>query len=438
MLKPSFCVVVLCSSASLASWSLAPTAWAETNTKTFSARAASSLSDLERAVGERAPEVVAARRDAALFDAEVRQSHLYNNPELEASWGTLPFGETTPPGLARPYANVPNYGVGISYTFPIKKRGPRQREAAARAQAAHAGVDMTTRELAFELAQVLGDLATSTLRREGLLQLEAGALRSLSLAEARLEGQFGSGLDVDRSAIDVQRMAQQRLGTESMIQEQLAACSGLVLRPCQGFASRAEALAYLHNWLKLSDRPQAPLGERPDLRALEAEGRAAQAAVDLAKAQRIPDPTVRFGYVHDRFILSGNHRNSLNVGVSVPLPLFDHGQAKQVAAESAREALHSERERRLERARSQASLLAERSAFARNRCERLEREVLPQARSVLESLEKAEAARLVPLTDVLQARRTVSELLIEEADSCGDAYSATLALLREAPRSPAP
>jgi cobalt-zinc-cadmium efflux system outer membrane protein len=404
----------------------------------FRASQAASLQALEHAIAKGAPEVVAAQREAALSGAAVRQSYLYNNPVFDTTYGTLPVGTLNPPGLARPYANVPNVGLGISYTFPAGKRGPRQREARANARAAQAGIEVTTRALALELAHVLGALATSTLRREGLEELEAGAERSLALAAARLNAQFGAGLDVDRSSIDSQRVRQQRIGTESEIRAHLAACSSLVQRQCTGFENGVEALAFLHTWLAMAEIPQGRLSDRPDLRVLEAQSSAADAALDLAKAEKLPDPTVRFGYFHDRFIISGNQRNSFNVAVSVPLPLFDHGQAKEQAAEAAQHYLQAERRQRLERAELQAQLLSERSELARARCQSLERDVLPQARGVLISLEKAEAARLVSLTDVIQARRTVSELLIEEADSCGDAYDATIALLREAPRSPVP
>jgi cobalt-zinc-cadmium efflux system outer membrane protein len=410
----------------------------EQNAAVFQAPHASSLAALELAIEQGAPEVIAVQREAALSDAAARQTHLYNNPIFDTTYGTLPVGTSNPPGLPRPYANIPNVGLGVSYTFPLRKRGPRQREAAANARAAHADVDVTTRTLALELARVLGDLATATLRREGLVELEAGAERSLALAEARLSAQFGSGLDVDRSSIDSQRVKQQRIGTESEIRAQLAACASLVRRRCAGFADGAEALAFLHTWMDLAEAPPARLSDRPDLRALAAQAAAADAALDLAKAEAIPDPTLRVGYLHDRFIVAGNQRNSFNVSVSLPLPIFDHGQAKQEAAKSAQRLLQLEREQRLSRAQQQAVLLAERSELARTRCERLEREVLPRARDVLTSLEKAEAARLVSLTDVIQARRTVSELLIEEAESCGDAYDATIALLREAPRNPVP
>lgn len=398
----------------------------------------SSLHALERAVAERAPEIRAALREAMLSDAEVEQTHLFNNPELDVSFGTLPLGATNPADLQRPWANVPNYGAGLSYTIPIRKRGPRQREAAALARAARAQVELTTRHMALQLAETLGELATATMRHEGLLALEESSLRSLALSEARLASQFGSGLDVDRSQIDMQRVTQQRLGAENDIREHLSVCSSLVMRPCEAFAEGTAARAYLSGFLRFPERAQAPLTERPDVRALEAQAQAAGAKAELAKAQAIPDPSVRVGYVHDRFLVSGNHRNSLNLSVSVPLPIFDRGQVKQRAAEKAREQLYQEREDRLARARLQSELLFERSRLARSRCLRLTQEVMPQARAVLESLEKAEASRLVSLTEVIQARRTLSELLLDEADSCGDAYDAVLALLREAPRSPHP
>ncbi len=404
----------------------------------FFAPQVGSLEELEDVIAERSPERLAKQREAALAEAEVKQARLYNNPELEASWGTLPLGTTNPTDLTRPWANVPNYGVGLSYTFPVGKRGPRQREAAARARAAHAEVDLTTRQLALSLAQVLGELATSTMRREGLLSLEESAERSVSLAQARLATQFGTGLDVDRARIDLQRVRQQRLGVENDIRAGLSECSRIVMRSCQGFEDGVQARAFLRTWLRLSQGKAQSLKKRPDLRVLEAEAQAARAAAQLAEAEKIPDPTVRLGYVHDRFLESGNHRNSLNLSVSVPLPVFDHGQVKQRAAKRERKQLLQERDARLQRAQQQIALLSERSELAQARCDQLTHETMPEAHAVLQSLERAEASQLVSSFEVIQARRTVSELVLEEADACADAYEAVLSLLEEAPRKHSP
>jgi cobalt-zinc-cadmium efflux system outer membrane protein len=177
----------------------------------------------------------------------------------------------------------------------------------------------------------------------------------------------------------------------------------------------------------------AELGLRADLRALTAYGEAASADARLARATRLPDPTVRFGYMRDQFTISGNQLNSLNLSLSVPLPVFDRGQVQVRAAETARRQLNDERQRRLAVTAARLPALENRLSLSRGRCERLEREVIPSALKVLNSLEKAAEARLLPLTQVIQSRRIVSELLIEEADSCGEAYVAALELIRERP-----
>src|SRR5262249_56812082 len=71
---------------------------------------------------------------------------------------------------------------------------------------------------------------------------------------------------------------------------------------------------------------------RPDLSALGSALRAADQQVTLAKRQAIPDVTVRFGYMYDTFVEAGNQRNSLGLGMQVPLPVFNHGQAELEAA----------------------------------------------------------------------------------------------------------
>jgi cobalt-zinc-cadmium efflux system outer membrane protein len=107
---------------------------------------------MERAVQAGAPTLAIAEREVAVRDADARQARLLDNPSLDAAWSTLPVGRTNPSDLSRPYANVPSYGVGVSYTFPIAKRGPRRGRADALLQGARADLEFAARELAIELA----------------------------------------------------------------------------------------------------------------------------------------------------------------------------------------------------------------------------------------------------------------------------------------------
>jgi len=399
----------------------------------FRADAQLTLATLTQAVRDRAPSLAAGRRSVALAEADARQARLYANPSLDAAWSTIPVGRTNPTDLERPLANVPSYGIGLGYTVPIGKRAPNRRRADAVTQGSRAELEYQTREQALQLAQVLGELATATLRREGVAELVAGGRRAAELAEARLRAQFGTPLDVDQLNIDVERTEQLLSGADGDILENLSACASLVGRPCEGFRDASEARAFLGDSLTQNDLDPADVAQRADLRALAAYGAAASAARDLADARRIPDPTVHVGYLHDRFTVSGNQRNSMNLSVSLPLPVFDRGQGELAAAEASLRHLNEERSQRLAVARARIPALRQRRTLSLMRCRRLEAQVIPQARAVLTDLEKAVENRLLPLTQVIQARRVVSELYIEEADSCGDAYVAALELVREIP-----
>jgi cobalt-zinc-cadmium efflux system outer membrane protein len=391
------------------------------------------MAELTEAVRAGDPELAAGRRSVALSDADARQARLLGNPSMEASWSTIPIGRTTPRDLDRPYANVPNYAVGLGYTFPIGKRGPNRRRADAIAQGTRAELDYQVREQALSLASVLAGLASATLRREGVAALVASGVRAAELAEARLRAQFGTPLDVDQLRIEVERTEQILSGADGDILHNLAACASLVGRPCESFHDAASARAFLAQSLAENELDRADLSQRADIRALAAYENAASAARDLANARKIPDPTVRLGYLRDQFVISGNQLNSVNVGVSMPLPVFDHGQGERQSAEASLRSLEQERTQRLTVAKARIPALQRRRTLSLARCQRLETQVLPQARAVLADLEKAVENRLIPLSQVIQARRVVSELYIEEADSCGDAYVAALELFREIP-----
>ncbi|AKT42414.1 TolC family protein [Chondromyces crocatus] len=393
------------------------------------------LAALTRLVAQRNASIETAQLEADLAAAEVAQSRLFGNPTLDATWDTIPVGETNPPGLRRPFANVPNYGVGLSYTFPLGKRGPRIEQATAMERAARASVESETREQAIALARLLGVVATSTLRLVGVRDIVTSGNRSIAIAEERLASTFGTPLDVDRLRIEVSRSEQVVLSAESDRTYALAACASLVGMPCQGFRSEDEARGFLTGWIERVARVAIPerLEERPDLRALDAYSKAASAEADLARAQAIPDPTVRFGYVHDRFLESGNHMNSFNLSVSLPLPFFDHGQAQARAAEAKRSRFSAQRTKAVQAARAKIPTLSARLKAQRERQEALSTRIMPRALEVLRNVERAVDGRLLPLSDAIQARRTVGELLVEEADSFADAFDAALELSAELP-----
>ncbi len=401
----------------------------------FAPSASLDLPGMMQIVARRSAAVQAEILNRELATAEVRQSHLLGNPTFDATWGTVPLGETNPPQLGSPLTSVPSYGFGLSYTFPLGKRDPRQQRAAALEESARATVTATARAQALDLARILGAAAVAALRVEGLGGLVAQERGSIALAQSRLSGGFGTPLDVDRLMIELNRTEQQVLDNEGDMREALTTCASLLGQRCEAFSNTDDARAFLTAWVKRAEGLNAggSMDARPDVRALDAAGRAAISESDFASAQAIPDPTLRLGYVYDQFVASGNQAHSLNVSLALPLPIFDHGQALRDAAEARRRRFGTQRDRIVTVAKVRMTVLRDLLDMRERRQEIIVMQMLPRARAVVGDLEKAAATRLIPLTDVIQARRTLSELLVQEAETYGDAFQVAVNIVEESP-----
>jgi outer membrane protein, heavy metal efflux system len=396
---------------------------------TFAPNASLTLVKLEQLVNDHSSSVEDERLGVDLAESEVKQSRLWENPELDFQWGTIPIGSTNPPGLANPYLNIPNYSVSLSYRLLLGKRGPRQNRAHALKRAAKANFDAAVRERALDLAQAVGLLATLSLRLEGLSAVHQSGKQALELTKVRVDNGFGTPLDVDRLELDNNRIEQQILSSEGEMVSALSTCSRLAGLTCKRFGTTKEARAFLDAWIHRARQRQGLIEKRADVLALKAYTEAAVQEGKFGKAQAIPDPTFRIGYVRDNFVISGNQVNSLFVGVTIPLPLFDHGQAVRAGALAKQTHLESLRRKRVHEGYAQLKLLRKRVDLEMKRGQLLTNSMLPRARSVVRDLEKAAETKLIALTDAIQARRTLSELLIEESNSLADAFESSIRLL---------
>ncbi len=393
------------------------------------------LPKLEDLVRRRSADVEAANLEVDLAQANRRQAGLPGNPTFDFTWGTIPIGPSNPANLPNPIAHIPNYNFGLSYTIPLGKISPRVDMADATVRGAEADRDATARADALQLAQLLGMLATSQLRSESLHELLSDAKREVQVAENKLSSGFGIPLDVDRLRVELSRAEQQMLSADSDRDEALASCAALVGAQCEPFANADEARAFLERWIDRVPQGAIRYEDRADLRALSAYQEAASHEGTLARNQAIPDPTVRLGYTHDTFLVSGNQADSLSLSVIVPLNFVDHGQAAAQAADAKRVRYSSQRARLLMATEARVPALLDRLEAQRRRQDKLTTDALPHALSVLKDVQRTETAQLVPITELIQARRAVSELVLEQADSYADAFSAALELASVLPPS---
>ncbi|MBU8896268.1 TolC family protein [Corallococcus sp. H22C18031201] len=386
---------------------------------------------------EQSAEFAAVRARIAATRADLIRAHVLPNPTLDVSMNTIPIGATNPPGLRR-WAEVPNYAFGLSELVELGKRGPRQDSARAALAASALDAQATLRARTYDVMDKAADVAATELRLAQLQELADDAAKLTELQRVRQRHGDAAGLDVDRSVLEEESL-QTSLGEEhARLSDALLACAQTAGMPCQPFGGRTAAAAFLE--ARLARAPSAAdIESRPDLRSLSAQEDSARAALTLARRHWVPDPTVRAGYVRDQFVIAGNQLNSLFVGLSIPLPFFDHGQADAHAASAAMEAARVSREKLAAQSARDASTLASQLAALRERRERLRNQTLPMAAGVVQRLDAAVRAGGAALQDLLLARRTYGELLLHAADLDQGAFHVSTGLDRAhsaGPRAP--
>jgi len=171
------------------------------------------------------------------------------------------------------------------------------------------------------------------------------------------------------------------------------------------------------------------LASRPDLAALEAAVRRAEADLALQKAFRVPDPTLLAQYERQ----PPDQRNTVGFGVSLPLPVFNLNSgaihAAQVAVESAR------RDLARGRVRVRQDLAATRDAFetARMRTLRLVNDLLPKSQKVRDTVRFAYEQGAASLLELLEAERNANDIRLAAVSARGDLAAARADFLAARP-----
>lgn len=160
------------------------------------------------------------------------------------------------------------------------------------------------------------------------------------------------------------------------------------------------------------------LARKPELLALAAERRAAEAALALGERLRWPDPELAVGFkqTNEPTVRGLGY----TAGLLLPLPMFTHGQGERALAEA--ELARIEAEAEAARSRLEAEIPAARAVFADRLAflRRFEAEVLastPQLVATAELAYREGAQGIVALIDaqqaVIEARLMHLELLTE-------------------------
>lgn len=358
----------------------------------------------------------------ARAEASAADQPLYN-PDLEF--------DAAPVAASPPDTKLsPTFTAAVRLTVDLgDKRGAKAQAAAETAQAVTAETRAARSGLA---ADVLAALAGLEAARQRL----AAATRQSELAETVLAVATRRQAAGELPAVDFNATklaaAEARRGRDDADLARIEAEETL-RATCQCAIETAPALPVPLPTPPILTEPaiDALVEERPETEAARRRVAAARAALALARAQRLPDPTVRLGGSTE-----GDERRVL-IGLSIPIPVRNSGAAEMVAAGRAlAEAEARERQTRLDSAAAirKASRAYRRAVEGDESWRRL---AVPTQQSQSALLDRLWSIGEIGATDLLVQMRETARGDLAAIEARAAAWTAYAALYRAAASQPA-
>jgi cobalt-zinc-cadmium efflux system outer membrane protein len=372
------------------------------------------LSQALELVESQNPDMQAARLQVAQAEAQRVLARQLPNPTLGTTLGNIALSQTQPPGLS--VSETIQTGIALGQPLILwGKRGLRIEGADAGIAAAHGQERDALRQLraavkdayfrALRDDRALAFATENERRHRDVVALQARRFRSGDISEVdfrkiEVEGlRFLSDLeDARRSSAEDQNLLGRLVGAD---------------RPVTALGEPVAPV--------IPEDPDALIQQaqthRPDLLALERSRAQAALALQVAKRERYPDVTVGATYLNDQWTRGGDMRNTIGLGLSVPLPLLNQNQGSIAQAEVALRQADTQLNRtRLDIVRDvRDALAAYRSARALR--EKYETGYLERSHVTLTGAEASYRAGAASLIDYLDAERTYTATQLNYLDT---------------------
>ncbi|MDI3285207.1 TolC family protein [Polyangium sp. 15x6] len=307
---------------------------------------------------------------------------------------------------------VLNWYATISQEIEIAgQRGARRRAAEAEREAQEKAVAVTDREVAAAAWRAYFETLAARDEVRLFSLLESLTTKVATATRAAADKGLVSGIDADVAEGAHARVVQDRIGAARHAEQARA-----TLRHAMGLDPRGELaiegelapIAGVEAFAAKQDARAAD--ERPEVKALEASGRAHEARASMYRRARIPNPTLSVFAQNDGF-----NERVFGVGLSVPIPLPQPvgrtyaGEIAESEALSRRAQTEAERTRlalRLDLANAlsaYAALRAQNELYTAERLGRAEQSLRAIAQEI-------EAGRLGP-RDAMTSQQALLEIL---------------------------
>jgi cobalt-zinc-cadmium efflux system outer membrane protein len=382
-----------------------------------------SLAEARRLAFQRNWDLLAARSDVDLAVAQRIVAREFPNPTLSLSTTKISAdgrANATSLGngvLDRSYDTV----AAVNQLFEVGgKRASRKASAAATFRGGDARLADARRvlELGVTQAYVAALLAQAN---AAILTESAESLRKeAGIAEARLRA--GDIARTDKSQIEI---SAQRLELDASAASNAVTTAKIAVEVLLAESQPSG------NWVpgdtletlvqSTENLPENLLGkelaaQRPDLVAADADLRKAEADLRLQRALRIPDPTLFLQYEHEPPDLP----NTVGIGVSLPLPLWNRNQGAIQAALATRQKAEVALQKRRGEVAAEVATARNNYTSARTRFQQAQQEILPKSAEVRQTISLAYEKGSASLLDLLSAQRNDNDVRLAVAQAAAE------------------
>jgi len=367
---------------------------------------------VSRALGDD-PGIAAVAQSIRAAKASARQAGLRPNPTLDLQFedfgGTGPFGEA---GRAEA-----TYSLNQKFELGGDRRARRafadRKTDTARIKAGLGALDLREAvEVAFveaQAAQAFADVARSRL----------GVAKDFSVAVER-RVRAARDPQAARSRVDA-RLAEAEIEVATA-EARVNAARGALASYWGGVNDfTVESQTFFRPLSRTAEGAQSP-----DLALSEAARDSAAARVEIERAKRVPDPTLRAGFRQFR----ETNNSAFIVGVSVPLPIWNRNSGALAAARADKSRTEYEVEARARALGREIAFLSSQAASARAEIEAYSARVIPSSEKALAQSLRAYRQGGLSYLEVLDAQSSLTEARLRQISALLSYHRAEAKLAR--------
>jgi cobalt-zinc-cadmium efflux system outer membrane protein len=345
------------------------------------------------------PQLAAFGWEVRAGEARTLQASLPPNPEVE-----LEVEDFAGSGALQGFQSA-EITIHLSQLVELAgKRQKRMRVAALERDLATWDYEAARVEVLTQVTQAFVEVLSAQQRLSLNLELVRLAEQVLRTAAERVRAGKVSPVEETRAqvALSTSRIVLERTQRElDAARERLVVTWGGRAPAFDRAEGTLEPMAAIPSAARLAER----IAQNPDIARWATEMTQRQAALTLARAQRVPDPTIGGGFRHARE--TGD--NSLVMTFSMPLPIFNRNQGEVLEARY--RLAKVEDERRAAEVQVRTALAEAYGALASAFVEatRLHNEVLPGAQQAFDAVSEGYRQGKFGFLEVLDAQRTLFE-----------------------------